>query len=315
MNREEEPAAVGSSGEEVAEPESATAMNFQQDVLSEGEESPREPPDSSIEELLPQDSAEFESDSVEEAQGERDERLNAAMEGWTAALRDIQRSIDEAATAIRFLRETLAQMAPVWRSLGGLEESLTGFGEGASRPEKPRLRAVDRRYEDETATTKPAVEDASTAPIEAIAEVEEEAVAGAWQSWKRKPQGRERAAPRQGEREEPESEIVSLGPRPQAMKPVTLVPDDTPAAYSYRLSVEDTKRPLELVPLYQALNSVPAIKNLSLLGYVNGVASLSIEATDEVKPEEIETAVGKVMRRSCSVVPHESNTILVQVGV
>jgi hypothetical protein len=99
------------------------------------------------------------------------------------------------------------------------------------------------------------------------------------------------------------------------MKPVTLVPDDTPAPYSYRLSIEDTKRPLELVPLYQALSSVPSIKNLSLSGYVNGVASMTIEATDEVKPEEIETAITKSMKRTCSVVPHESNTILVQLGV
>jgi hypothetical protein len=104
------------------------------------------------------------------------------------------------------------------------------------------------------------------------------------------------------------------GPSRPSLKPVTLVPDDTPAPFAYRLTVEDRKNSVELMKLHQALTSIPSVRNLSLLNFASGVASLTLEATDEIQPSELENAVRKVMKRSCSVVPHESNTILVQVG-
>ena len=80
------------------------------------------------------------------------------------------------------------------------------------------------------------------------------------------------------------------------------------------MTIEDRKGPIELMQLHRSLTSIPSVRNVSLLNYVNGVASLSLEATDEVQPSELENAVKKTMKRSCSVVPHESNVILIQVG-
>jgi hypothetical protein len=107
---------------------------------------------------------------------------------------------------------------------------------------------------------------------------------------------------------------VAIGPPRAALKPVTLVPDDTVAPYSYRVTVEDPRKPLELVPLHQALSTMPAVRNMSLLSYINGVASIALESTEEILPPDIENAIHKTMKRSCSVLPHDSNTILVQVG-
>ena len=84
--------------------------------------------------------------------------------------------------------------------------------------------------------------------------------------------------------------------------------------YAYRVTVEDRKNSVELLELHQALISIPSVRNLSLLNYVNGIASISLETTDEMQPSELENALHKVMKRNCTVVPHESNTILVQVG-
>ncbi len=35
---------------------------------------------------------------------------------------------------------------------------------------------------------------------------------------------------------------------------------------------------------------------------------------EEIQPSELENAVKKVMKRNCSVVPHESNVMLMQMG-
>lgn len=107
---------------------------------------------------------------------------------------------------------------------------------------------------------------------------------------------------------------MAVGPPRATLKPVTLVPDDTVAPYSYRVTVEDRQRDLELVPLHQALSAMPAVRNMSLLSYISGVASIALESTEEILPPEIENTIHKTMKRSCSVLPHDSNTILVQVG-
>src|SRR4030042_1844743 len=53
--------------------------------------------------------------------------LAAAVERGTEAVRSVQKSIDEAATAIRSFREMLAPMVPLLRSLGVLEDAFRGF--------------------------------------------------------------------------------------------------------------------------------------------------------------------------------------------
>lgn len=107
---------------------------------------------------------------------------------------------------------------------------------------------------------------------------------------------------------------MPAGPPRPAPRPITLVPDDTPAPYAYRVTVEDRKNSVELMQLHQALTSIAVVRNLALLNYVNGIASISLESTDELQPVELENALHKVMKRDCTIVLHDSNTFLVQLG-
>ena len=131
------------------------------------------------------------------------------------------------------------------------------------------------------------------------------------EAMRRKPDLRERA---QQPEEAEGAWVMPAGPSRPPPKPITLVPDETPAPYAYRVTVEDRKNSVELMQLHQALTSIAAVRNLSLLNYVNGIASISLESTDELQPVELENALHKVMKRNCTIVPHDSNTFLVQLG-
>jgi hypothetical protein len=238
------------------------------------------------------------------------DELAAAVDRWTEAFASVQKSIDEAATAIRSLREMLQPIVPLMRSLGVLEDALRGFAVEPPEAQPAPKKAADIAPAPAARPPLGAV-DEDTTPPPATA-LEAETPERAWQSWRRKPGGRERPAHWTGQEED--AGAVAIGPPRAALKPVTLVPDDTVAPYSYRVTVEDPRKPLELVPLHQALSTMPAVRNMSLLSYINGVASIALESTEEILPPDIENAIHKTMKRSCSVLPHDSNTILVQVG-
>lgn len=244
-----------------------------------------------------------------EASGGADPR--AALEGWTEALRSVQKSIDEAAEAIRFLRRTMQDMAPLWQSLTNLEDALRG-GAPSQRPAKdaptpaprPMAPVLEQETEEEGAPVAPE-------PVEEPARAAVPTPDVGWESFRRRPEERARAQPRRAPEEAPEP--IALEPR-AALKPVTLVPDDTIAAYSYRMTVEEPGKPVDLVPLHQALNNVAAIRNMSLIGYMNGVASIAIEATEEISAAEVENAISKTLKQECSVMTHDESTLLVQIG-
>ncbi len=246
--------------------------------------------------LEPPESADVEATSSGDA-------VAPDLVAWTEALRSVERSINEAAESIRLLRAMLQQLAPLLRSIGGLEEALGAFIEAPQHPE-----------------ASPAVE--SRVPLQfPLASVEDDAAAaagsravegggaGEWQATRRKPSLKERA---QQPEETEERRAMTPGSPRTALKRVTLVPDDTPAPYAYRVTVEDRKNSVELMQLHAALASIAAVRNLSLLNYVNGIASISLESVDELQPVDIENALHKVMKRDSTVVPHESSTFLVQ---
>ena len=223
-----------------------------------------------------------------------------AIAAWTEALRSVERSINEAADAIRFLRATIRQMAPLLRSIEGLEELVERFEDRPQhRPEPPALDDALVGHEEE-----------AEAPPGPTPLPQLEGLTGReWAVQRRKTTPKERPP----EHDEPEAAWTPPPGRSRpTAKPVTLVPDDTPAPYAYKVTIEDRQGPVELVQLHRALASVPSVRNLSLLNYVSGVASLSLEAMDEIQPSELENAVKKVMKRNCSVVPHESNVMLMQ---
>ncbi len=238
------------------------------------------------------------------------DELAAAVDRWTEAFASVQKSIDEAATAIRSLREMLQPIVPLMRSLGVLEDALRGFAVEPPEAQPAPKTAADIAPAPAAQPPLGAV-DEDTTPPPATA-LEAETPERAWQSWRRRPGGRERPAHWTGQEED--AGAVAIGPPRATLKPVTLVPDDTVAPYSYRVTVEDPRKPLELVPLHQALSTMPAVRNMSLLSYINGVASIALESTEEILPPDIENAIHKTMKRSCSVLPHDENTILVQVG-
>lgn len=239
---------------------------------------------------------------------EAGDALAPALSAWTDALRSVERSINEAAEAIRFLRATMQQMAPLLRSLGGLEEALGAFVDqprrGAETPSAAETRAPLQFPDSDREAGPPR-------PAAIPHGVEGGHLSREWQAMRRKPNVREKT-------HQPEAAggdwVMPAGSSRPAPKPITLVPDETPAPYAYRVTVEDRKNSVELMELHQALISIPSVRNLSLLNYVNGIASISLETTDEMQPSELENALHKVMKRNCTVVPHESNTILVQVG-
>jgi hypothetical protein len=201
-------------------------------------------------------------------------------------------------------------MAPLLRSLGGLEEALHSFGDGP-----PHGRVELRALDDARAGPSPRHDDEEVAepgPPSLSGRDDAAPVERDWTVQRRKPASPKENAPKW---EETESQWTPpAGPSRPVPKPVTLVPDDSPAAYAYRLTIEDRSNSVELLPLHHALNSIPSVRNVSLLNFVNGVASLTLETMEELQTSELEVAIKKVMKRSCSVVPHESNVILVQLG-
>ncbi len=209
-----------------------------------------------------------------------------AIAAWTEALRSVDRSINEAAEALHFLRATIQQMAPLLRSIEGLEDLLARF---TAEPPRPPDRLTSVGYHDESK---------SGGPTERNWVVERQMAAA-----------REKA-----KQAEAMSEWTQVGPPRPTAKPVTLVPDETPAAYAYKVTIEDRKGPVELVQLHRALGTIASVRNQSLLNYAGGVASLQLETMDEIQPSDLEAAVKKAMRRECSVVRHESNVMLVQIG-
>jgi len=234
--------------------------------------------------------------------------LAPAMAAWTDALRSVEHSINEAAESIRLLRSMLQQMAPILRGLGGLEEALGAF------IDQPRRQAEAPPVADMRAPLgfpERGVEAEAAGPAAIPPAVEGGHLSREWQAMRRKPGARERAQ----QPEEVEGPwMMPTGPSRPAPKPVTLVPDDAPAPYAYRVTVEDRKNSVELMQLHAALTSIAVVRNLSLLNYVNGIASISLESTDELQPVDIENALHKFMKRDCTIVPHESNTFLVHLG-
>jgi hypothetical protein len=304
------------SDDEIEEPEAPIAKVLKAAALAEAMAQPQEPvvEESVAEPWEAEAVAQPQEPVVEEIVAEPSEAeapgegLTDAMAAWTEALRSVERSINDAAEAIRFLRATIQQMAPLWRSLGGLEEAMRGFEEQPRRRPEPQAivdsHAAPLQYDEEEGGPEPSRPPGSH--HDEVVQSERE-----WPVQRRKALPKERS-PKWGEVEG--QWTPPAGPPRPSLKPVTLVPDDTPAPYAYRVTIEDRKSPVELVELHRALTSIPSVRNLSLLNYVNGIASLSLETTDEIQPAELENAVKKIMKRSCSVVPHESNVILIQVG-
>ncbi|MBI5285536.1 MAG: hypothetical protein HY874_10625 [Chloroflexi bacterium] len=83
---------------------------------------------------------------------------------------------------------------------------------------------------------------------------------------------------------------------------------------TYRITVEDKRRGVDLVPLHRALLGMDGVRDMSLLSYSNGVAIVSIEMVDELDPGALEGAVARAMARSAKVEVHNDTTMVVKLA-
>lgn len=82
----------------------------------------------------------------------------------------------------------------------------------------------------------------------------------------------------------------------------------------YRVTVEDKRRDVDLVPLHRALLQMPGMKDMSLLSYSNGVAIISLEMTGALDPDELCATVSRAMARPARVEVHNDTTMVVKLS-
>jgi hypothetical protein len=142
--------------------------------------------------------------------------------------------------------------------------------------------------------------------------------------WDREPQSRapismaQRAAPaRDGaavaERAAPD--VIDTRPLPKPLPPLVepkrgfdLLPRN------YRITVEDRRGGVDLVPLHRAMLGMEGVRDMSLLSYNNGVAIVALETTDELDPEAMRTSVARAMQCDARVEVHNESTMVVKLN-
>lgn len=198
---------------------------------------------------------------------------------WAASLKEIQKSIDDAAGAVNQLRAALQEMAPMWRTLVQLEETLrtTGLGETTARP-----------------TSEGSTADTSAAGVRAV------------------------EAP-QVETTVREAGQIPEAAAPGAVRPLAAARTSRPgegraAAFGYTITVEDTKRRVDLAPLHRALRSVPGVRDMSLLAYTNGIATIALDSRADIEAPALEAAIAGTTNRECKIWARSPDSFLVRVG-
>ncbi len=81
----------------------------------------------------------------------------------------------------------------------------------------------------------------------------------------------------------------------------------------YRITVEDKRRGVDLVPLHRAMQGLDRVKDMSLLSYSNGVAIVSVESVGTIEPELLRMAVEHAMSRSATIEIHNEQTMVVKI--
>lgn len=114
-------------------------------------------------------------------------------------------------------------------------------------------------------------------------------------------------------------EEAQPAPAPQTIaEPVAAAPsakhgfDLLPRAY--RITVEDKRRGVDLVPLHRALLGMDGVREMSLLSYSNGTAIVALETTTEILPDALGAAVAHAMSREVKVEVHNEQTMVIKLG-
>lgn len=116
---------------------------------------------------------------------------------------------------------------------------------------------------------------------------------------------------------EPQAEtIIDTRPLPKPLPPLHAEPkrglDLLPR--TYRITVEDRRRGVDLVPLHRALLGMDGVRDMSLLSYSNGVAIVAVEMVDELDPAALEGAIARAMSHAAKVEVHNDTTMVVKLS-
>jgi hypothetical protein len=83
---------------------------------------------------------------------------------------------------------------------------------------------------------------------------------------------------------------------------------------TYRITVEDKRRGVDLVPLHRALLGMDSVKDMSLLSYNNGVAIVALETSGDLEPDLLRAAVSRAMARDAKVEVHNESTMVIKLA-
>jgi len=110
-------------------------------------------------------------------------------------------------------------------------------------------------------------------------------------------------------------DVIDTRPLPEPLPPLVepkrgfdLLPRN------YRITVEDRRGGVDLVPLHRAMLGIEGARDMSLLSYNNGVAIVALETTDELDPEAMRLSVIRAMKCDARVEVHNENTMVVKLN-
>lgn len=110
-----------------------------------------------------------------------------------------------------------------------------------------------------------------------------------------------------------DGDVIDTRPLPEPLPPLVepkrgfdLLPR------TYRITVEDKRRGVDLVPLHRAMLGVEGVRDMSLLSYSNGTAIVALETQDELEPERVRLAMQHAMKRDARIEVHNENTMVVK---
>jgi hypothetical protein len=113
-----------------------------------------------------------------------------------------------------------------------------------------------------------------------------------------------------------EPDVIDTRPIPEPLPPLHVEPkrgfDLLPR--SYRITVEDKRRGVDLVPLHRAMLSMEGVRDMSLLSYNNGIAIVALETTEELSPDALGAQVSRAMSRPAKVEVHNEHTMVVKLA-
>lgn len=123
--------------------------------------------------------------------------------------------------------------------------------------------------------------------------------------------------PRSGAPAEPsDPPVIDRRPIPKPLPPLEVEAkrgfDLLPV--TYRVTVEDKRRGVDLVPLHRALLSMAGVRDMALLSYNAGAAIVSLETAGELDADTLAAAVSRAMSRPARAEVHSDHAFVVKLA-